>query len=188
MLVRKAHEIDPAIIEGCKANDKKSQEQLYKILYSTLLKTCMVYSSCRAQAEDYLHSSFIKIFQSVNKYSGSGNFEGWARRVVRNTIFDDLKIEKRLPLADESCVFEIPEVEPEVPIDCYNGISMERIFNIIQSLSPGYRTVFNLRVFEGLEHQQIAETLKISEGASKSSYHRARLKIIEKLNEESCKV
>jgi RNA polymerase sigma-70 factor (ECF subfamily) len=53
---------------------------------------------------------------------------------------------------------------------------------LIQSLSSGYRTVFNLYVIEGYSHAEIAEKLGISEGTSKSQLARARYILQNKVN------
>jgi RNA polymerase sigma-70 factor (ECF subfamily) len=55
----------------------------------------------------------------------------------------------------------------------------------VDQLSPAYRTVFNLYVFEEYSHKEIAEILGISEGTSKSNLAKARMnlqKMLEKKN------
>lgn len=180
-------EIDQTIINGCKAGKRGSQEQLFKLLYSPIFKTCMLYSSSRMQAEDFAHDGFIKIFQKVNQYNGTGSFEGWARRVVRNIIFDDLKNSKKFNFVDGDEIVDIPESEPEL-IDNYKGISTEKMLSILQGLPTCFRTVFNLKVFDDMTHEEIGKTLGISDGTSKSHYHRAKNKILKAFNEEVCKI
>jgi RNA polymerase sigma-70 factor, ECF subfamily len=46
---------------------------------------------------------------------------------------------------------------------------------MVQQLPPGYRLVFNMYVFEGMKHREIAERLGISEGTSKSNLYDARV-------------
>ena len=53
-------------------------------------------------------------------------------------------------------------------------ITPEQIVDAMQQLSPAYRTVFNLYVFENYSHQDIAEALGISVGTSKSNYAKAK--------------
>jgi RNA polymerase sigma-70 factor (ECF subfamily) len=72
------------------------------------------------------------------------------------------------------------------------SITPEQIIDAMQQLSPAYRTVFNLYVYEDYTHQDIAETLGISVGTSKSNYAKARknmkkllLKNLNKLNEQN---
>lgn len=67
----------------------------------------------------------------------------------------------------------------EEPWECddenvVSNISPERIIELIQSLSPQYRTIFNMYVFEECSHREIADKLGIAEGTSKSNYHKAK--------------
>jgi RNA polymerase sigma-70 factor (ECF subfamily) len=54
-------------------------------------------------------------------------------------------------------------------------LDAKELIKLVQTLSPGYRMVFNLYVLEGLKHREIAELLGISEGTSKSNLADARL-------------
>src|SRR5947199_141363 len=55
-----------------------------------------------------------------------------------------------------------------------NRQSTKELLQMVQELPPGYRMVFNLYVFEGLKHREIANLLGISEGTSKSNLSDAR--------------
>ena len=61
---------------------------------------------------------------------------------------------------------EMEEEEPE--------FTPNQIIQAMQNLSPAYRMIFNLYVFENLTHREIAEQLKISEGTSKSNLAKAK--------------
>jgi RNA polymerase sigma factor (sigma-70 family) len=70
--------------------------------------------------------------------------------------------------------------------DAIDKLSYEEIIRAVQELSPGYRTVFNLFVIDGLSHEEIANQLGISVGTSKSNLSKARRqlqKILFKQNE-----
>jgi len=56
-----------------------------------------------------------------------------------------------------------------------DGMGEKDILKLVQQLSPGYRTVFNLYVVEGFAHKEIAEMLNITEGTSKSQLSRAKV-------------
>lgn len=58
--------------------------------------------------------------------------------------------------------------------EVYSKIETKELLAMIQKLSPVYRLVFNLYVFEGLKHREIAELLNICEGNSKSNLSDAR--------------
>jgi RNA polymerase sigma-70 factor (ECF subfamily) len=64
-------------------------------------------------------------------------------------------------------------------------LSYQKALDSVNDLSPAYRTVFNLYVFEEYSHKEIAEILGISEGTSKSNLAKARMnlqKMLEKKN------
>ena len=54
-------------------------------------------------------------------------------------------------------------------------LAEQDILNLVQELSPGYRTVFNMYVVEGYTHKEIGDILGISEGTSKSQLSRAKV-------------
>lgn len=62
-----------------------------------------------------------------------------------------------------------------------NQLAAQDIMLLIQQLSPGYRTVFNMYVVEGFSHKEIAKQLNITEGTSKSQLARARYILMEEI-------
>lgn len=72
--------------------------------------------------------------------------------------------------------------------DIIEMINAEQLLTLIQELPPAYKAVFNLYVFEGLKHREIAEQLGIGEGTSKSNLQDARRLLqrkIARLNQEA---
>lgn len=157
-------------MEGCKAGKRKMQEALYQQTASKMLVVCMRYAKDRMEAEDVLQMGFIKIFQKIDEYRGDGSFEGWMRRVMVNTAIESYRKNLRtlnvVPIED---AYE----QPGVGFD-FSRLGMQDLLKVIQKLSDGYRMVFNMYIIEGYSHKEIAETLGISEGASKSQLSRAR--------------
>lgn len=77
--------------------------------------------------------------------------------------------------------------------DKYNDESFDYITNsftpdecmlFLNKLSPQYRTVFNLFVFEDMKHHEIAQELNISVGTSKSNLNRAKAQLMEIMKSE----
>lgn len=130
---------------------------------------CRSYTQNEAEAEDVLHDGFLKIFDKIDSYKGKGSFEGWMRRIFVNTA-----LERYRKLSKMYVVDEIKDTVVEVEEECESEISEKELLDIISSLSPQYKLVFNLYVFENLTHKEISEKLNISEGSSKSNLARAR--------------
>nr|WP_294870398.1 RNA polymerase sigma factor [uncultured Pedobacter sp.] len=158
------------LLEGCKAGNRKMQEALYRQTAPKMLVVCMRYAKDKMEAEDVLQMGYIKIFQKINEYRGDGAFEGWIRRVMVNTAIESYRKNLRtmnvVPIED---AYD----QPSTGFD-FSRLGMQDLLKVIQKLADGYRVVFNMYIIEGYSHKEIAETLGISEGASKSQLSRAR--------------
>ena len=147
------------------------QQELYNRFASKMYGVCLRYASNSEEAEDILQEGFIKIFNKINSYRGEGSFEGWIRRIFVNTAIEHFRKKTYLQPITET---EENTVEGKY-LSVLDNLAERDIVQLIQQLSPGYRTVFNMYVVEGYTHKQIAELLRISEGTSKSQLSRAKL-------------
>jgi RNA polymerase sigma-70 factor (ECF subfamily) len=162
------------LINGCKKNDIKAQEQLYRQFAPKMFSVCLKYSRSYAEAQDHLQDGFLLVFEKIHLFEFRGSFDGWIKRVMINHVLQQYRSNSFLSLIDENT----PE-EVEVEID--TEISREYLLKIIQELPDRYRLVFNLYVFENYSHQEIATTLEISVGTSKSNLARAKMILKEKI-------
>ena len=147
------------------------QHELYNRFAPKMYGVCLRYASNAEEAEDILQEGFIKIFNKINSYRGEGSFEGWIRRIFVNTAIEHFRKKTYLQPIGE---IEENTVEGKY-LSVLDNLAEKDIIQLIQQLSPGYRTVFNMYVVEGYSHKQIAEMLGISEGTSKSQLSRAKL-------------
>ena len=175
------------LIEGCLNNDRRSQEELFKLYYGKMLGVCMRYSNDRDSAEEVLQEGFIKIFEKLERFDYKGSFEGWIRRIMANTAIDHIRKSKKDPiLSDNDEDFKLGSENPVVAKEEleFVGIKAEIALDAIRNLSPAYRAVFNLYVMEEYTHREIAEILNISEGTSKSNLSKAKLNLQKILKEK----
>ena len=175
------------LIEGCLNNDRRSQEELFKLYYGKMLGVCMRYSNDRDSAEEVLQEGFIKIFEKLERFDYKGSFEGWIRRIMANTAIDHIRKSKKDPiLSDNDEDFKLGSENPVVAKEEleFVGIKAEIALDAVRNLSPAYRAVFNLYVMEEYTHKEIAEILKISEGTSKSNLSKAKLNLQKILKEK----
>jgi RNA polymerase sigma factor (sigma-70 family) len=169
MKVSKTYTLEE-LMEGCKAGNRQMQEMLYRQTASKMLVVCMRYAKDRMEAEDVLQMGYVKIFQKVKEYRGEGSFEGWIRRIMVNTAIESYR--KNLRMLSVVPIEDAYE-QPSNGFD-FSRLGMQDLMKVIQKLADGYRMVFNMYVIEGYSHKEIAETLGITEGASKSQLSRAR--------------
>jgi RNA polymerase sigma-70 factor (ECF subfamily) len=167
-----------ALIAGCLKGDSRSQQAIHKMFYGKMKAVCMRYTRDSDQAMDILQEGFLKVFNNLDRYSGVGTFEGWVRRIMVNLSIDRFrKLKHDFVLLGDNHSMEEWEEETEEEVaenDEIYDITPEQIIEAMRQLSPAYRTVFNLYVYEDYTHQDIAEELGISIGTSKSNYAKAR--------------
>ena len=163
------------LINDCKKNDRKAQEQLYRLFASKLFTVCLKYSRNYAEAQDNLQDGFILIYKKIEQYNFKGSFEGWAKRIMVNQSLQQYRGISYLGIASDSIVDET-----EIEID-EEQVSIDYLMKIIQELPDRYRLVFSLYVLDGYSHKEIAELLEINEGTSKSNLSRARQILKEKI-------
>ncbi len=179
------------LISGCIKNDRRSQEELFKLFYGKMLGVCMRYARDRDTAEEMLQEGFIKIFDKLEAFDYKGSFEGWMRRIVSNTAIDNIRKAKKNPLlTDNDEDFKLGGLDPMVEAEEieFVGLKAELALEAIQDLSPAYRAVFNLYVMEEYTHKEIAEILGISEGTSKSNLSKAKMNLQRILKEKFMKI
>jgi RNA polymerase sigma factor (sigma-70 family) len=168
------------LIEGCKAGKRDLQKALYTRFSAKMLGVCLRYTKNREEAEDVLQEGFIKLFQAIQNYAGTGSFEGWIRKIMVNTALEALRKKK---IHYSSADIQNLEDQYEADQDIIGKIGFQDLLAMIQDLSPGYRVVFNLYAIEGYQHNEIAVLLNISEGTSKSQLARARQVLKDKINQ-----
>jgi RNA polymerase sigma factor (sigma-70 family) len=158
------------IIQGCMAGDRKFQQALYNQFSGKMFSVCLRYANEYNSAQDLLQEGFVKVFKNIEKFRSEGAFEGWVRRIFVNTAIEHYRKHVNLYALHDSEVNYYEAYED----NALETLKHADILKMIQTLSDGYRTVFNLYVIEGYSHKEIGEMMNISEGTSKSQLARAR--------------
>jgi len=166
------------IIEKCLKNDRASQKLLYNSYAPKMYAVCMRYASKRVAADDILQEAFIKVFKYLASFQFTGSFEGWIRRIVVRTALDHIK-----KYADPFEDFTDSEAEETMIAvnDAMTSLGTQELFSIVQSLPEGKKMIFNLYVFEGYSHKEIAELLGISVMTSKGQLSKAKKMLQERI-------
>jgi RNA polymerase sigma-70 factor (ECF subfamily) len=159
------------LLKGCLAGNRRMQEELYRRYSPRMYAVCLRYAGMADEAEDILQEGFIKIFKKMDSFRGDGSFEGWMRRVFVNTAIEHFRRKRYLMPVTEK---EENSIEGKYT-SALDDLAAKDIMALVQELSPGYRTVFNMYVVEGYTHKEIADILGISEGTSKSQLSRAKV-------------
>lgn len=144
-----------------------------------MLVVCMRYIRDKDSAQEVLQEGFIKVFDNIRNFDKKGSFEGWMRRIVANCAIDAIRKSKKdfILSENEKDFVTIPEEDILNEEWEITTVKAEIAMEAINKLSPAYKAVFNLYVFENYTHKEIAEMLDISEGTSKSNLAKAKMNL-----------
>ncbi|MDO4159142.1 MAG: RNA polymerase sigma factor [Prevotellaceae bacterium] len=163
-----------------KQNVPSAMKLLYDRNIEYMSAVCSRYIADVNDQKDVLQESFIKILTSIGKFQfrGEGSLRSWMIRITVNESLTFLRKNASQTIIDfEENLPDTPD-EPEI-----EGISDEVINEMILSLAPGFRMVFNLYVFENKSHKEIAKLLGISESTSASQFLRAKTRLARMIKE-----
>ena len=162
---------DEQLIEGCVNGNAKAQRHLYDKYVRKMLGVCLRYAHNEEEANDILQDGFVKVFEKLGSYKGSGSLEGWVRRIFVNTAIDNHRKTKVLRYN-----VDIDDVSYQLAAQGYilETLAARDLMKVIDKLPIGYKMVFNMYAIEGYSHKEIAEQLNISVNTSKSQYSRAK--------------
>jgi RNA polymerase sigma-70 factor (ECF subfamily) len=160
------------LITAVKKGEAKAQKSLYERFAPTMFAVCSRYAPDSETARDLLQDGFVKVFTKIDAFAGTGSFEGWMRRVFVTTCLEHLRQKHALKFATsiDDQVVQVAGDEATV----VEQLSADELMQMINSLSDGYRTVFNMYAIEGYSHAEIAELLGVTEVTSRTQYMRAR--------------
>lgn len=160
------------IIKGCIDKVKLYEDMLYNHFAPITYTICLRYAADSDDAKDIFQEAFVKVFLHIKNYNNQGSFEGWIKRIFVNTAIDYCRKNKNIKYTSFSEKHETINEEEDIQNNI--EIPKEKLLQLIRNLPDGYRLVFNLYAIEKYSHKQIAETLNIEEGTSKSQLFKAR--------------
>ena len=130
--------------------------------------------------DDCLQNTFVKVWQSLDRFRGESQLYTWLYRIATNECLTFLaRQQTRGGHLDLEAAARL-STDP-----WFDGDQLQRsLHKAIAKLPPKQKAVFNLRYFEEMPYEKIAQVLETSEGALKASYHHAYEKIKAWVKEE----
>ena len=153
-------------------------EMLYYNFSKTIFAQIRRYLPNKADAEDILQETFIKVYTNINDYNGTGSFEGWLKRIAINLSLNYIKSKQKFTNDFDS----IDNLAIESIASSFNSsseLNTEDIFKIVDLLPDQKKLIFKLYDVDGYSHKEIAEMLQITEAGSRSQLAKARAMLVE---------
>ena len=161
------------LAEQIRRGDNAAMRVFCSLYVPHLKAVCARYIVNQEDVRDVLQEILISIITHISdfRYRGTGSLQAWSTRIAVNESLNFIRKNRHHELAllkqDTDDIVE----EEDPPIE---DIPPEVIQQMVQQLPTGYRTVFNLYVFEDKSHQEIAQILGISVNTSTSQLHKAK--------------
>jgi RNA polymerase sigma-70 factor (ECF subfamily) len=169
------------LILDCLEGKRMAQKELYQLYAPKMLGICYRYTKTLEDAEDVLQEGFVKTFNNIKHYKGTGDFAAWLRTIMVNTAIDYLnkhkKYKKELQLLENDLNITSNET-PEIYLDTKDLVELIRKLPII------YQLVFNLIAVEGYSQQDVAELMNTNINTIRSRYSRARTMLMEHIKQQ----
>jgi len=163
---------DHILINRCKKGDSAAQKQLYELHRHRWFTICLRYVHKREDALDVLQNALIKIYSKLNQFNSElGQFSSWSSKIVVN---ESIMFQRKYWNKNEISGLNLELINDHEDEKAISNLTLEEMTRRIQKLPTGYRLVFNMYVIEGYSHKEIAATLGISIGTSKSQLFKAK--------------
>lgn len=165
------------LVERCKKGDTRSYETLYQQYSKAMFNTSLRIVNNASDAEDVLQEAFMDAFRFLDNFNYKSTFGAWLKRIVINKSINVLRKRKADFVDIETAtVADVPN--DEVLDEESMQLKIAEVKKAVTLLPTGYRTVLTLYLFEGYDHEEIAEIMRISESTVRTQYHRAKHKLL----------
>lgn len=172
------------LVERCKRGDTLAFRDIYQRYARAMFNTCLRILNNEAEAEDVLQESFVEAFRKLDGFEYRTSFGGWLKQICVNRSITQLR-KRKINWVD---IEKVPgnDVVAEQPVDENEIIlKVESVKKAIMKLPDGYRTVLNLYLMEGYDHEEIAEILNVAQSTTRTQFIRAKQKLLQLLKEGS---
>lgn len=166
------------IINGCRQNSLQHQRQLYELCYPEMIKICRRYAKDNDEAGTIFNNAMLKVFKNIQRYTDEGKLTAWIKTIVVHSSIDFCKTKTRF----NNTQFYKADNEISISPEVFDKVSGKEIQQLISQLPTATATVFNMFIYDGFTHRQIAAQLNISEGTSKWHVSEAKKNLKQKLS------
>lgn len=164
------------LVERAKAGDRGAMGRLYEEHSPHVFAVVRRLAGEEQLAEDISQDVWIRAFNRLDQFRGEAGFGTWVHRIARNMAITRLRRMKRRTDVESEGAGSAASPPPDDAV-----IHRHLLEEALDRLAPGYREVLVLHDVEGLTHEEIAESLGIAVGTSKSQLHKARARMREYL-------
>lgn len=128
-------------------------------------------------AQDAAQETFLRIFRSFPQYRGGTSFTAWLYRIATNEALRQLARRPPTEVPADGDATALATLQADAYVD-YTDLEAVRLQRAILSLPARQQLTFNLRYYDELSYDEIAEITGSTAAAAKANYHLAKEKIV----------
>lgn len=155
-------------------------ETIYHLYFRDVYRYLLSLCHDESIAEEITQETFFKAMQNIHRFKGECKIQVWLCQIGKNAYFSHQKKQSRYENVDIS-LLECQEEFESILAEKEQAMEVHKVLHILEE---PYKEVFTLRVFGELSFAQIAELFQKTESWARVTFHRARLKIIQQVEEE----
>ena len=160
--------------------DKNTAEKLYEAFYMKVFSYVMTLTKDRNDAEEITQETFFRAISTDKAFKGESESFTWLCAIAKNIFIDE---KRRVSRQDEELNEELPDTNKGIEEKLTDRDQSLKIHLILHKLEEPYKEVFQLRIFGELSFAEIGSIFGKTETWARVTYHRARLKIKERMDE-----
>ncbi len=154
-------------------------ERLYNTYYMRVFSYVMTLAGDRQASEEITQEAFFRAFSKSAEFRNESDEVTWLCAIAKNCFVDETRRRNKTGPIPEDLPASGKSIEQQVS----DKDSSFRIHAVLHSMEEPYREVFELRIFGELSFSQIGTIFGKTENWARVTYHRARLKLQEKMSE-----
>ena len=158
----------------------ETAEKLYEVLFMKVFSYVMTLCGNRDDAMEITQEAFFRAISTDKAFKGESEEFTWLCSIAKNIFIDE---KRRKAKFTEEVTEEKPDPKKDIESRLVDSETSMRIHKILHTLDEPYKEVFQLRTFGELSFKQIGTVFGKTENWARVTYHRARLKITERMNE-----
>jgi RNA polymerase sigma-70 factor (ECF subfamily) len=159
-------------------------DDIYKTYFNDVYLYIRKLSNDENIAEEITSESFFKAMRSIDRFRGDCDIRVWLCQIAKNSYFSYLKKNKRFADISSLDELDLPDYSDGVEENVINQSDAMQIHIILHKLPEPYKEIFMLRVFSELSFEQIGKIFNKSQNWACVTYHRARAKIKEQMEDK----
>ncbi len=179
---------EPVLIERARAGDAAAYEELVRAHFARVFGLLVRLVHSPEDAEDLTQECFVRTWKSLELYRGDCAFSSWLYRIAVHLAMDHLRVRARrashLNQAEQGLqLLELEQATTPSPSEASGGRELSRaIAAALARLPERLRTSLVLRVFQGMEYEEIAKVTRVEPATSRLHVSQARALLWRKLS------